>query len=341
MRPRAKRQQRRGCHPRAMTQTPPLTAVAPPASLIRADHAASAGSYPAADRALLRIRPAVYTVREQWDLLPEWDRYLLRVHAYATVRGDAMFSHESAAALLGLPFFGHPRDIHVFDSRRTRSLRFGDVAVHTSADPRSALHLGGLRTTTMLDTVLDLVRCLPPAFGLAVADDAARRMGITRERVISRASQQRTNRGRRRVEWVGEHMDARAESVAESISRAVAQWCGFPRPTLQMEHRAGGRTYRSDLSWPEHRVIGECDGWQKYGTGNDATRAFREEKRREDALRRAGWRVARWDYAGALRVDGVRDALMAAGLPLLRPADTARLATLQQRRAAFDKHGRE
>lgn len=142
MRPRAKRQQRRGCHPRAMTQTPPLTAVAPPASLIRADHAASAGSYPAADRALLRIRPAVYTVREQWDLLPEWDRYLLRVHAYATVRGDAMFSHESAAALLGLPFFGHPRDIHVFDSRRTRSLRFGDVAVHTSADPRSALHLG-------------------------------------------------------------------------------------------------------------------------------------------------------------------------------------------------------
>ncbi|WP_295839747.1 hypothetical protein [uncultured Microbacterium sp.] len=324
-----------------MTQTPPLTAVEPPASLIRADHAASAGSYPAVDRALLRIRPAVYTVREEWEALPQWDRYLLRVHAYATVRGGAMFSHESAAALLGLPLFGHPRDIHVFDCRRTRSLRFGDVAVHTSADPRSALHLGELRTTTVLDTVLDLVRCLPPAFGLAVADDATRRMGITREGLLARASQQRTNRGRRRVEWIGEHMDARAESVAESISRAVAQWCGFPRPALQREHRADGRTYRSDLSWPEHRVIGECDGWQKYGTGDDATRAFREEKRREDALRRAGWKVARWDYAGALRVDGMRDALLSAGLPLIHPADTARLTTLRQRRPSFEKRGGE
>ncbi len=320
-----------------MTLTSPPTAAGSPASLLRAADAASAGTYPAADRALLRIRPAVYTVRSEWDALPEWDRYLLRVHAYALVRPDVIFAHESAAALLGLPLFGHPRDVHVFDPRRARSLRFGDVAVHTSADPRTPLHLGRIRTTSVTDTVLDLVRCLPPAFGLAVADHAARAAGTTSVQLLGRATEQRTERGRRRVEWVCAHMDARAESVAESISRAVALWCGFPVPVLQREHRVGGRSYRSDLCWPAHRVIGECDGWQKYGAGGDATRAFREEKRREDTLRRAGWKVARWDYAGALQMHGLRDALTAAGLPLVHPADTARLVTLRQRRPSFEK----
>lgn len=87
-----------------------------------------------------------------------------------------------------------------------------------------------------------------------------------------------------------------------------------------------GRLYRSDLCWPEHRVIGEADGWAKYAAG--AVEAVREEKRREDALRRAGWRIARWDYAGALQAAPLRAALLAAGLPLTGRADTANLAAV-------------
>ena len=74
-------------------------------------------------------------------------------------------------------------------------------------------------------------------------------------------------------------------------------------------------------------MLGEVDGWIKYSRDDpsEAASALRDEKRREDALRRAGWRIARWDYVGALRGDGPYDALRAAGLPVTRPTDAAQL----------------
>jgi hypothetical protein len=96
-----------------------------------------------------------------------------------------------------------------------------------------------------------------------------------------------------------------------------------------VEHRVDGRIFRSDFCWPEEKVIGESDGWLKY-SGDDAAAAaetVRAEKRREDALRRAGWRVARWDYAGALGVDLLRHALVSAGLRPVRRPETAALTS--------------
>ncbi|MBN9212475.1 MAG: hypothetical protein BGO45_14115 [Microbacterium sp. 71-36] len=298
-----------------------------PAPLIRTADAERAGRYPHKDGDLHRVRPGVYTRREDWDGLAPWDRYLARVHAYALIRPDAIFSHESAAALLGLPLFGHPLRIHVFDDRRSRSLAHGDVIAHTSADARRCTTVEGRRISRPVDAVVDLARALPPAFGLSVADAASRRFDVTPDWVRETMSAQRSIRGRRRVEWVCEHMTGDSESVAESVSRAVAHWHGFPEPLLQAEHRVAGRVYRSDFCWPEFRVLGEVDGWMKYSDDDpaDAAMTVRNEKRREDALRRAGWRIARWDYAGALRGDGPYDALRAAGLPLVRPADTAQL----------------
>lgn len=297
-----------------------------PTPLILAADAARAGQYPADDAALHRVRRGVYAPRAAWEGLAEWDRYLVRVHALALARTDAVFSHESAAALWGLPLFGHPRQIHLFDGRRTRSLTYGDVTVHTSAAARSHVTKDGIRSATADDTVMDLARTLPPAMGLSVADAAARAGLIDPPALLRRAETQRNRWGRHRMMWVLPRIDARAESVTESLSRAVIEWCGFPAPALQTEHRVEGRLYRSDLCWPEHRVIGEADGWAKYAPGS--LDALRDEKRREDALRRAGWRVARWDYAGALQVTPLRAALIAAGLPVTGRADTAQLATV-------------
>lgn len=305
----------------------PLALRGRPVQLIRTADAERAGRYPHKASDLHRVRPGVYAPRQDWDALAPWDRYLARVHAYWLIRPDAIFSHESAAALLGLPTFGHPVRIHIFDSRRSRSLVFGDVVAHTSADDRRCATVEGQRVTRPVDTVTDLVRALPPAFGLAVADAAARQFEVTPDWVRETVSAQRSIRGRRRVEWVCEHMTGDAESVAESVSRAVMHWQGFPEPLLQAEHRVAGRVYRSDFCWPEFRVLGEVDGWIKYSRDDpsEAASALRDEKRREDALRRAGWRIARWDYVGALRGDGPYDALRAAGLPVTRPTDAAQL----------------
>jgi hypothetical protein len=301
-----------------------------PLPLFAAAETPSLGSHPSRDPHLHRIRTGVYTDAAGWAALPPWDRYLLRVHAFRLVNAGAVFSHESAAVLHGLPVFGHPRHIHLFDGRRARSLAYGDVRVHTSADRRRTVERDGIRCSPLADVVVDLARVLPPAFGLAVADAALRTGGITSTELNDLAAAQRNPRGRRKLDWVLARGDLRSESVGESVSRAVVEWCGFPAADQQTEHRVAGRTYRSDLCWPEHRVIGEFDGWAKYDGHNPeaAATAVRAEKTREDALRRAGWRIARWDFAGALRVDGLRDALMAAGLPVVSRVDGRNLRSV-------------
>lgn len=301
-----------------------------PAPLIAAGNALLLGAHPSMDAELHRVRPGIYTPRNLWSDLSEWDRYLLRIHAFHLVRPDAVFSHESAAALMGLPLFGHPRHLHVFDGRRSRSLAYGDVRVHTSADARRSQDANGIHLTTVADTVVDLARALPPAFGLAVVDAAVRALGVTKAELHALLERQRNPRGRRRAEWSLSRATAFAESVGESLSRAVIEWCGFPTPELQHEHRVEGRLYRSDFCWPDQRVIGESDGWVKYRAEDPAgsAHAVRDEKRREDALRRAGWRIARWDYAATMSVTGLRDSLTAAGLSPTNAPDPINLAAL-------------
>lgn len=310
--------------------TVPHALRAPSAPLLLASHGLRPGPPPWRDEGLMRIRSGVYTHRSAWENLPPWDRYLVRVHAFALARPDAVFSHESAASLLGLPTFGHPRSIHIFDERRTRSVVYGDVTVHTSADPRTVCSFAGIRLMVVEDVVIDLARVLTPAFGLAVADAAMREFGLDGGRLLDRAGAQRSSFGIRRLLWTLAHATALAESPAESISRAVIEWCGFPAPVLQMEHRVDDRTYRSDFCWPDQKIIGEVDGWQKYNPDDAAAaaHAVRAEKRREDALRRQGWSFARWDYAGALAVDPLREALLAAGLAPVRRPEAAALMSV-------------
>ncbi len=137
--------------------TPAALALAPPpASLIAAGNAVLLGTHPSVDATLHRVRPGVYAPAQAWDDLTPWSRYLLRVHALHLIRPGCVFSHESAAALMGLPLFGHPRHLHLFDARRDRSLSYGDVRVHTSADPRRTQTVAGIHLTSVADTVIDL-----------------------------------------------------------------------------------------------------------------------------------------------------------------------------------------
>ena len=50
--------------------------------------------------------------------------------------------------------------------------------------------------------------------------------------------------------------------------------------------------YRVDMLWPSRRLVVEVDGLTKYGAGS-----LGAEKRREQALRRLGYRVER-DHVG-------------------------------------------
>ncbi|WP_342001833.1 hypothetical protein MRBLWH7_002073 [Microbacterium sp. LWH7-1.2] len=268
----------------------------------------------------MRVRPGVYTFRDAWKDLAPWERYLTRVHAYALICPRAVFAYESAAVLLGLPIFGEPRDIHVFSAERRASRRFSDVCVHTSADARETVEVGGTRLTSVAATAVDLMRMLPPLYGLAVGDAAVSLVqgGTTDALELGRlADSQRTRRGIARLRLLLPAIDARAESPGESVSRGVILWAGFETPELQRVFRSEGREDRVDFAWPSVRAIGESDGYGKYvtETAEEAVRRVIAEKKREERLRRQCAAFDRWDMKTAEAVAPLVRRLERLGVP--------------------------
>lgn len=288
-------------------------------------------------KAYHRVRSGVHVDAGAWAALPDWRKYEVRVHAYLRTHPDAILCLESAAVVLGLPLYGHPAQIHVHDPDRRSSRRFGDVCVHTSVQPRDVVTTAGIRCTSLLDTVVDLARVLPPASALAMADAAvstcqggALDVGALRDRV----AEQPDRRGRARLAWLLPRIDGRSESPDESVSRAVIEWCGFERPALQRDFWYEGHHDRCDFFFPSCGAIGESDGWGKYDLADPAAarRHLREEKRREDRLRRHLHVFARWEHRDTMRVTPLARALHAAGVPVVRPVQSHMLATLRDHR---------
>lgn len=315
---------------RALSTVPPI---APPIPLITTARARMLG-VSVSTATHHRVRSGVHADRGAWRALPPWQQYAVRVHAHAVKNPTATHCLESAAAFHGLPLFGHPRDIHVYDPECAASRWFGDIAVHASIDPREVTTVAGFSVTSLVDTVVDLARVLPPAHALAVADAAVSlKQGrrCTVDELRERANEQANRRGRARLQWLWPRIDGRAESVGESVSRAVIEWCGFEEPELQREFHYEGYTDRVDFYFRSVRVIGESDGYEKYRSddADESARLMIEEKRREDRLRRHEGGFARWDLAGALAVAPLREALVHAAVPQLRPPQRDLLATLR------------
>ncbi|WP_159500198.1 hypothetical protein [Microbacterium sp. 18062] len=286
------------------------------------------------DRRYVRVRSGVYAPRDAWLSLKPWQRYLARVHAFALQHPSAALAYESAAALHRLPLFGEPRDIHVFDTERTRSRRFGDVCVHTSRDEREVIAADGMLLTSLLDTGIDLMRVLPPAFALAVGDAAtasARADATTVAEMRVRASAGIGTRGRRQMAALLPLVEPATESVGESVSRAVIIWLGFEAPEVQVSFFDGAHEDRVDFFWRQVRAIGESDGYGKYaGDTVDATVSrMVHEKRREDRLRRSCDSFMRWDWSDAMAVDPLEGRLMRARVPRIAAPHAAYLATLR------------
>ncbi|WP_336625071.1 MULTISPECIES: hypothetical protein [unclassified Microbacterium] len=316
--------------------------IACPVDLILAREKRALGERVAGDPTLHRVRPGVYADKIAWARLAPWDRYLARVHAVALTWDNPVFMLESAAVLRGQPVFREPADIHLL-SRTAHSYRRGDVVVHASADTRELVTAQGLIATGLIDTTVDLVRVLPPAHGLAVADAALRSLGLSCDELEldARARLQRYERGLRRVAWVAERATGAAESTGESVSRAVIEWLGYEPPELQVTFHYEDVTDRVDFFWRRQRIVGESDGYGKYdGADTEASKArFIREKKREDRLRRHLGGFGRWDVADGYaftRLDGI---LGTAGLTPVRARQNAFLRTLaHDPRSAVPRH---
>jgi hypothetical protein len=261
----------------------------------------------------VRLRPGAYVSAEFWQSLPDRDRHLLKVQAAARTLSAPLFSHESAAAVRGIPIVGGwPETVCVsFQGSAGRSSRVG-IRWHRAAFEEGDVEtIDGLCLTSLRRTAIDIARNSSLASGV-VALDYAFAEGVARDAACEWMEAQRPFSGVRSFQAAIEIARGKSESPLESVSLTRCVELGFPRPVQQQEFvGADGRRYRSDFYWPDYGIVGEADGRSKYLTPEDLWR----EKRREDAIRPLVRGFLRWGWAEAWAGEPLAALLSSAGIP--------------------------
>jgi hypothetical protein len=224
--------------------------------------------------------------------------------ALATGR-DTVVSHESAALVHDLTTFtrydGPPvlTRVRSGGSERPPGAAPARLTSCVPADHRTAVH--GVAVTTVERTAVDLARKGPPLSAVVVLDSALR-AGATRTALESVLRSCKGWPGSTQARQYVVFADGRAESALESVGRWRMHQADMPRPDLQREvHASWGFLGRADFLFEEARVVGEADGFAKYGMDPDRAPEdlLKDEKLREDAFRDAGYEVFRftWEMA--------------------------------------------
>lgn len=262
---------------------------------------------PAGRPQYVQVRRGVWIEAERWEAMLPVTRHAALVHATALCcdpDSDHIYSHESAAALWGLPRIEQwPQLAHVTTLMSVRS----SAGLRTHECELDAYMLrSGLRVTTPERTVVDLARTGSLVSAVAAADFALRHGLTTADNLVEEAGEiPMRGRGRAAARLVAELADPRAMSAGESLSRAQMFVLNLPRPELQASYEdAQGLIGYVDFGW--EGVVGEFDGRVKYRvpegvSAEEAGRVLWREKQREDRLRAQGLRVARWVYAEAMQ----------------------------------------
>jgi len=259
---------------------------------------------------LIRVRLGVYarTAAAETPVIGQARDVLLPLAGALAVTGSrSVGSHQTAAAVHALSLVGRPSSwpIHVTrapDDCGSRTRRRPGVLVHNAALPVSDVVVQhGVPVTSVSRTVVDLARAMPFAEGVAVADSALRDKRTTRgelDAVLVRCARWPGIQRARRV--VG-FADPLAESVLESISRALFREHGLPPPELQVvvgyEDEIVGRV---DFLWRRYRTVAEADGALKY---TEPARAL-AQLNRDARLREAGFEVVHFTWPEITKVPG-------------------------------------
>ncbi len=218
------------------------------------------------------------------------------------LRTEYWFSHTTAALLWGCDLLHTPNLTHLIQCHRAGSRRDVAVARHFVDLPEAHRDVrAGLPVTSLERTVVDSLALLPPTHGIVLAD-AALRIGARPDEIGEQIGRRAGGRGIAvaRAVWARAH--GAAESPGESLLRWIVVDAGLPDPEVQHAIATRLGTFRVDLAWPRWRLVLEFDGRVKYdGTYGDGPAALWAEKRRQDALTEAGWRVLRITWADLRR----------------------------------------
>jgi hypothetical protein len=237
---------------------------------------------------LVSVRRGVYTTAQLWS---EWDEFrarpIARVRAeHLTLTVPHVFSHDSAALLLGLPLiWPQAAEVHVTRRRVHGSrIQYG-VRHHGAAYPtRAVVVVDGLPALDIARTVVDLARTHGYRAGLVGADGALQ-LGVPRAELAAAYASMRCWPGVTSARSAVDDADPGAESVGETLTRELVAELGLGPIETQFPVLVGG-----GLHWCDMRVgchLFEFDGRIKFRsigmsrlTWNDFWGAARERAKR-------------------------------------------------------------
>lgn len=223
--------------------------------------------------------------------------YVAQVRALMLQVGDhACAEARCAAVLWGFDMAVEPDRVELsVPPGGGRSIE-GLVVTQREAVPHvmlPVLALEPLMVPTAVETVLQCAATLPLAEGVVIADSALRKRAVTRQELIVGARRWRRRPGSRQIRAVLRIVDARSESVLESLMRVLLVTAGVAQPELQYVIRDGQAfVARVDLCWPLLRLVVETDG-RRWHDPEDRRQA---DRRRDNALERLSWRVLRFTW---------------------------------------------
>ena len=256
--------------------------------LVRLGLSASAVRSRVAAGRIHRVHRSVYTVGRR--SLSRRGTWLAAVFA---VPGSAL-SHLAAAAHREL--WKPPGVIDVSVARPVRR-RSGPIRIHRVKPfhPEELVVLAGIPCTSVARTAIDIAPMIGERGVERLIAEAHYRGCYDRpalERAVAR------NRGRHGVAIVRRVLAAtgiertRTNRELEERFLGLVRSVGLPVPLVNERVRAGPEAFLCDFVWPATRLIIETDG---RATHTRATQ-FEEDRRRDAALKLAGWQVVRFSW---------------------------------------------
>jgi predicted transcriptional regulator of viral defense system len=237
---------------------------------------------------LHRIHQGVYSLTP--EVMTERGRFMAAVLACGS---RAVLSHRSAAYLWGLvETWEEPIDVTA-PNRRGRSPR--GVAAHRdgSVQPIDTTIRFGIPCTGVARTLLDFA-AVEPEWKVRKAVAEAEVLGILdKQRLRALLKRSRRRRGVARLRFILDTIHpqtGRTRSELERLFLAACARTGVPEPEVNVWLPApDGKHYQADFLWRDAERIVEADSRRFHDTDS----AFVTERKRQQQLELAGWRVSR------------------------------------------------
>jgi very-short-patch-repair endonuclease len=169
-----------------------------------------------------------------------------------------------------------------------------NVRIHRVAVTREAIvRRRGLWVTGQGDTALDCIGWLSPGRALTLADRALQNRWLHDADIYRRLHDQRGRWGNRQIHRILDIARDGADAESERRLHRLLRRAGVVGWTAHLPFVSAAGRFEIDVAFPEQRIAVEVDGYA-YHHG-DAR--FQTDRRKQNALMAAGWRVLRFTWA--------------------------------------------